>query len=106
MVDKKDGKDSQNSEPIQLKVFKKSIKFDILQAIDDIVNGLAHPLAIDSLSLKEREEYTNMVIKIIDESVQEVMVEIKERARLVIKAYQEQEQMIEKVKKINGQQVN
>ncbi|OGN11336.1 MAG: hypothetical protein A3C71_02010 [Candidatus Yanofskybacteria bacterium RIFCSPHIGHO2_02_FULL_43_15c] len=70
MVDKK-------SEPLEVKIFKKNIKFDLLQAVDGVINGLTHSAALGELSSKER-------------------------AGLVIQAYQEEEKLVEKLKKRNG----
>jgi len=99
MVDKK-------SEPLEVKIFKRSIKFDLLQAVDGVINSLAHPAALGELSSKERDEFTNFVLKNVEELLQEVIVETKERARLVIQSYQEEEKLVEKLKKRNGQQLN
>ena len=89
-------------EPVEVLVFKKSIKFDLSQAIDGVINGLAHPLALDSLSLEEREEFTNTVVKIVDQSLDEIKVEIKERARIIIQAYRQQDEGAKNLKKLTG----
>ena len=94
--------DLKEKESIETLVFKRSMKLDLMQAIDNVIQGLVHPAALETLSLSEREEFTNMVIKIAEKALDEIKVEIKERARLVTQAYREQEEMNKNLKKMTG----
>ncbi|MDP3697799.1 MAG: hypothetical protein Q8R55_07370 [Candidatus Taylorbacteria bacterium] len=105
-MDQKDDKNAQNGESIESKVFKKSLKLDLAEAVDRVIDGIIHPLALEQISLKEREDFTNLLIKTVGDSLLEVIAEVKERSELVIEAFRKQEQDIKYFKKRNNRQVN